>query len=213
MIRRLLSLLLVVVLALLVGLDFGAKSLAQRAVAKRVKDSTGAASASAHISGFPFLYDVIGRGRVNGLTVDMTNVPAGPLVLQSVVVDLQSVTLDRHVLYAKHKVDLTGVARGTARIDVSAPELSAVAHVTVTIASGRLVASAGGTTVPATATVSGDTLTVAAAGAPIVSVDLARNPVVPACQMTVAVTPTGLEATCTMAPVPPAVVAAISAHS
>jgi hypothetical protein len=221
MIRRLVYLVVILVVAALVGLDFGAKWLAARAVAAQAKRSTGATSGSASISGFPFLYDAIGQGRVQGLHVQLGDVPAGPgLRLQSVSVDLSQVRFDRHNLWAHRKVTVTSISRGTGVIDVSVAELTAVSGRTVTIGpagpSGQpqvLVDLAGGRTVAATATIaSGHFLQIVAGGVPVLNVDLARTPLVQDCAMSVRVTGSGVEAACTMSPVPPSVIAAVSSR-
>lgn len=218
MIRRLVYLLVIVLVAILVAIDFGVRYLADHVVADRAKHSTGAQSSSASISGFPFLYDTLGQGRVHGVKLHLSDVPAGPgLVLQAVDVDLVQVSIDKHRLWADRKVTVTAISRATGTIDVSAPELSAVAHRTVTVASGPdggnqlLVDVGAGRTVAATATiVNRQFLQVAAAGIPVIEVDLGRTPVVQDCQMSMRVTATGVEATCTMSPVPAAVIAAVS---
>ena len=221
MFRRLVTLAVILVVALLVGADFGAKWLAARAVADQARHSTGAASGSASISGFPFLYETIGQGRVQGLDVHLSDVPAGPgLQLQSVTVDLSEVHFDKHRLWAHRKMTLTAIASGTGVIDVSAAELSTVANRTVTIGppgpSGQpqvLVDMPGGRTVAATAQiVSGHFLQLVAAGVPVLDVDLARTPVVQDCAMSLRVTGSGVEASCTMSPVPPSVIAALSSR-
>jgi hypothetical protein len=219
MIRRLVVLIVVLVVAALVGADFGAKWLAARAVAAQARRSTGATSGTASISGFPFLYESIGQGRVQGLHVQLNDVPAGPgLRLQTVSVDLSQVHFDRHRLWADRKVTVTATSRATGVIDVSVAELSAVAGRTVTIGppgpSGQpqvLVDMPGGHTVAATATIaSGHFLQIAAGGLPVLEVDLARTPVVRDCTMTLRVVSSGVEASCTMSPVPPSVIAAVS---
>lgn len=221
MIRRLVYLIVILVVAALVGLDFGAKWLAARAVAAQAKRSTGAASGSASISGFPFLYDAVGQGRVQGLRVQLGDVPAGPgLRLQSVTVDLSQVHFDRHRLWAHRKVTVTSITSGTGVIDVSVAELTAVSGRTVTIGppgpSGQpqvLVDLPGGRTVAATAAIaSGHFLQIVAGGLPVLNVDLARTPVVQDCAMSLRVTGSGVEASCTMSPVPPSVIAAVSSR-
>lgn len=218
MIRRLFYMLVIVLVAILVGLDFGARYLAARVVADQARRSTNAQSGSASISGFPFLYDTLAQGRVHGVDIHLSNVPAGPgLVLQAVTVDLVQVGIDKHRLWADRKVTVDSIASGTGTIDVSAPELSAVAHRTVTVSTGAdgqnqlLVDVGAGHTVAATATiVNRQFLQVSAAGVPVIEVDLGRTPVVQDCQMSLRVTSTGAEATCTMSPVPAAVIAAVS---
>jgi DUF2993 family protein len=219
MIRRLVGMVVILVVAALVGLDFGAKWLAARQVADQARHASGASSGSASISGFPFLYDTIAQGRVQGLHVHLGDVPAGPgLRLQSVTVDLSEVHFDRHRLWAHRKVTVTSVSRATGVIDVSVAELSAVAGKTVTIGppgpSGQpqvLVDLPGGRTVAATATItSGHFLQVVAGGLPVIDVDLARTPLVQECAMSLRVTGSGVEASCTMSPVPPSLIAAVS---
>ena len=219
MVRRLVSLAVILVVALLVGADFGLRYLAARAVADHARRVSGAASGSASISGFPFLYETLGQGRVQGLHVRVSDVPAGPgLRLQSVTVDLSGVHFDRHSLWAHRKVRVTSVGRGTGVIDVSVAVLSSVAGRTVTIGppgpAGQpqvLVDVAGGRTVAATAEIaSGHFLQIVAGGVPVIDVDLARTPLVQECAMGLRVTASGVEASCTMSPVPPTVVAAVS---
>lgn len=220
MIRRLLMFFVLVIVAVLVGVDFGVKYLAEKAVANQAKHSTGAASASASISGFPFLYDTLVKGRVQGVDVHLSNVPAGAsgLFLQTVTVDLTGVSLNRQHLVSHGKVNVTGITQGTGTIDVSAPELSAVAQHTITVGPQAsdgsyplLVDLGAGRTVTATATITaGHVLLVSAGGVPLLQVDLGRTPVVQDCSMSLRVTPGGVEAACTMSPVPPAVIAAVS---
>ena len=214
MIRRLLELLVIVLVAILVGIDFLTRHLAATTVANQARHSTGAASGTASISGFPFLYDTLAEGRVHGVTVHLSEVPAGPgLVLQTVSVDLTGVKLDKHNLWAHRKVTVTAIASGTGVIDVSAPELSAVAHRTVTVAGGGqlLVDVGAGRTVTATASItSGHFLEIRAGGLPVLVVDLARTTLVQECAMSLKVTASGVEASCTMSPVPPSVITALS---
>jgi hypothetical protein len=207
-----LFLVLLVVLALVA--DFAARHLADDALASHVRANTHASSVHASIGGWPFLYHVFGKGSVPDVDVQLSEVPAGPdLTLQSVDVDLDQVAIDRHQLWADRKVALTSIQQGTATVEVSAPELSAVTGRTVTITpSGQLAVDVAGSAVTVVPTIApGDILQLRVTGLPLISVDLAaQNTIVPECQLSVTVTVTGVTASCTMSPVPPAVIATIS---
>lgn len=205
--------LLVVVVAAGAAVDYAARRLAEAAVASHVKADTHASSTRASIGGWPFLYDVFAAGVVPSVDVTATEVPVGAsLTIQSVSVDLAQVAVDKHRLWSKHKVTLTGIRSGTAVIRLSAANLAGVLNRPVAVtSSGQLEVSVAGVQVPATVSVTpGDVLQISASGLGTVPVYLGANPIVPACDLSVSVTPDGLSASCTMSPVPPAVIAAIS---
>ena len=201
----------VVVAAFLFGVDYAAQQVAQSQLAAHIRQSTSASSASATIHSFPFVYDVLAKGSVAEIDATANGVPAGPLQLQQVTVSAHQVQIDRHQLIADHRVHLTAIASATATVTVTAPALSAVAGVPVSLSPGNVVsATVRGVTVPAVIGVEGQTLTLTVAGARLLSVDLQQSPVVPACAMTLVVHPGELQVSCTVAPVPPSVIAALS---
>ncbi|MHB1924835.1 MAG: LmeA family phospholipid-binding protein [Acidimicrobiales bacterium] len=211
--RWLTSVVLLIVVLGAVAADFGAKRVAETAMADRAKQSTGASSASASIGGFPFLYDVLGRGSVDTVDLTLEEVPAGTsLTLQSVHVHLVKVAIDRQELIHKRKVTIQSIASGTAAVTISAPELTAAAGRTITLtSSGQILVDVGGQRAQASATMgAADVLDIDVSGVTVVSLDLARNPIVPACSFSLTVTGSAITATCTMTPVPPAVIAAMS---
>lgn len=211
--RWLTSVVLLIVVLGAVAADFGAKRVAETAMADRAKQSTGASSASASIGGFPFLYDVLGRGSVDTVDLTLEEVPAGTsLTLQSVHIHLVKVAIDRQELIHKRKVTIQSIASGTAAVTISAPELTAAAGRTITLtSSGQILVDVGGQQAQASATMgAADVLDIDVSGVTVVSLDLARNPIVPACSFSLTVTGAAITATCTMTPVPPAVIAAMS---
>ena len=202
---------LAAIAALLAGGDIAVRHWATTQLAARAQQATGAQSGSASISGFPFLYETLVQGQVHGVTVSLTGVPAGPLVLQSVAVSMVGLHFDRNRLYHQRKIRLTSVNEATAVVLVSAVELSTVGGRQITVVDGRLAMSVAGRTVPADATITGGhTLIVSVGGVTVFSADLSRSALVPPCSMSLQVVADGVQATCTMAPVPPSVLAAVS---
>jgi len=202
---------LVLLAVLLGGADLGIRHWATNQVAARSRQATGAASASASISGFPFLYETLVQGQVHGITVHLTDVPAGPLVLQKVDVDMLGIHFDKSRLYHQRKLRLTGMDQATASVLLSAVELSTVTGRQITVSGSQLILTVAGRAVPADAAISGGhTLVVRAGGVTVFSDDLSRSPLVPPCSMSLQIVPAGVQATCTMTPVPPSVLAAVS---
>ena len=210
-----LGLVLIIIVAA-VGADFGLRKAAESAMATKARESTGASSASASIGGFPFLYEVFGQSRLDTVDLTLGEVPAGEtLTLQSVHVHLVTVAFDRSQLVSHRKVDIKSIASGTADVDISAPELStATGHAVTLTSDGQILVGVDGKQVTATLTAgAGDELQMSVGGVPLARIDLAHNAIVPECNFTISVTGSAVVASCTMAPVPPAVIAAISART
>ena len=198
-------------LLLLGGADVAIRHWAATQVGQRSRQATGAESGSASISGFPFVYDALAQGQVHGVTVHLTGVPAGPLTLQRVDVDIIGVHFDRNRLLHQRKLRLTSVAEATATVLVSADELSTISGHRIAVSGGHLVVDIAGRTVPADGTITGGhVLVVSTGGVPVFTEDLSRNPLVPPCSMSLQVVSDGVQTTCTMAPVPPQVLVAVS---
>ncbi|HEX9030468.1 MAG TPA: DUF2993 domain-containing protein [Streptosporangiaceae bacterium] len=84
---------IVVVLALLVGLDFGAKAFAESQAASQIQKQGFPAKPSVSIAGFPFLTQVIARD-FHQVTISATNIPEGPIKITSLDVVAQDVKLN-----------------------------------------------------------------------------------------------------------------------
>lgn len=207
-----LGLVLLIVVAA-VAADFGLRKAAETAMAAKARQSTGATSASASIGGFPFLYEVFARSDLDTVDLTLGEVPAGEsLTLQRVHVHLVKVVFDRHQLVSHRKVIIQSIATGTAAVTISAPELTTATGHTVTLTSaGQILVVVDGRQVSAGLSGAGSgELEMSVAGVPLARINLARNSIVPGCSFAVTVSGSSVTASCTVSPVPPAVIAAIS---
>ncbi|MDE3087275.1 MAG: LmeA family phospholipid-binding protein, partial [Acidobacteriota bacterium] len=182
---RVLLVLVLVVVVVLVGLDVGARTVAQDDVASRAKSATDAESASATIGGFPFLSHLLGGGDVPDVRVRLTEVSAGPLRAHEIDVDLRGVHVDRGALFSHRQVRVQAIDSATATVTVTAADLSAAAGLPVTIpGQGEILVEAAGRSIPASVVVEpGDLLVLTVAGRAVVRADLATSPLVPDCAM------------------------------
>ena len=180
---------------MLFGVDLAARSVTQSALADHVKKSTSAASVSAHISSFPFLWDAAVEGRVADLSVVARDIPAGPMRLDSVSVQAHEIRFDRKVLFNARSVKLTSISSAT---------VSVTTHLTGLEQSLASLVGAVVTVEP------GDELVVRIAGRTVFSYQLSRIPLIPDCPLQVQQDGAAYSFSCTVAPVPAPVLAALS---
>ncbi|MHB1488444.1 MAG: hypothetical protein ACYCS7_06205 [Acidimicrobiales bacterium] len=201
---RKLIVLLVVLGVLVVGANLAARTIADDELAQRAQIATGSSSASARVGPFPLLYYLILRSTAPRVDVRLRNLETGLLRLQQVDVNLTDVYIDRANLLDERRVVVTGIARVTAEVTVTAGALSAVLGHPVTLAgSGEIKVELPEGTVAATAAiVDGHTLSISTAGVTLLSVDLAQNPLVPACAMALTIRAGIAQVSCHMQPVP-----------
>lgn len=187
--------LLLLVVAILVGADFAVRFATEDAIATDVHRSTHSQSASASIDSFPFLYDTIARGRVDRLEVTDRGVPAGPFRIDQIQVVASQVRFSRSQLLSDHKVDITAVARATFKVTA---RLTTLENSIATTLGARITATAS------------NQLVVSVAGRTVATIDLTRIPIVPLCPLNLAHTGDTYVLSCTVAPVPAPVLAALS---
>jgi len=84
---------LLVIVVLLVGLDFGARILAEREIATQISDQGFPSKPSVSIAGFPFLTQAIARN-IHQVTISSANVPAGSLRITKITAVLSDVRID-----------------------------------------------------------------------------------------------------------------------
>ncbi len=84
---------LVVLLALLVALDFGAKAFAESTVASEIQQQGFPKKPSVSIHGFPFLTQVISRD-FKDIQISSSNITEGPLLIQSIDATMMGVHVD-----------------------------------------------------------------------------------------------------------------------
>lgn len=141
---------LVVVLAILTGVDLVARTIAEQQVADQVKSELPANShVSASIPTFPFVPRLVFWGSVPKVKVTATDIAGKPLSVARVEVSVSGVEINRHSLVNHRRVDLVAVDNGTVAADVTQNALSDVLHIPVQIGNGRV-----------TVVISGQTLTV-----------------------------------------------------
>ena len=199
------------IVALAIGVDIAARVIAQDRIASRAKASTNAQSASASISSFPFLYDVLVDGTARNVAVHARRVPLGPLIVSQVDVSVHDVHFDKGELFNHRKVRVTAISSATAAVTITASDLTAATNVPVTISGNTITASFAGVQIPVTVTVTnGHELAFSTVGHKAVIFDLARTPLLPACAMRLTAQPSALHLSCTIAPVPASLIAALS---
>lgn len=84
---------IVVVLALLVGLDFGAKAFAESEAATQIQKQGFPKKPTVLIAGFPFLTQVISR-HFDQITIKSANIPEGPITISKLDVVADNVHLN-----------------------------------------------------------------------------------------------------------------------
>jgi hypothetical protein len=87
---RTLSIVVIVVLGLLVGLDFGARAFAESKVASQIQQQGFPKKPSVSIEGFPFLTQVIGRD-FSDVQLSSSNITEGPLLIQNIDATMKGV--------------------------------------------------------------------------------------------------------------------------
>jgi len=206
-----LAIAVVVVIGLLVALDFVVRAVAEHELGTRARSASGAQSASASVSGFPFLWDVLVEGTVHGVQLHLSGVPAGPLRLEALDVELAGTHIGRYALFHEHEVHVTSIDSGTAVVTVTAAELSSAAGEPVSLpGGGRIVVDVHGVVVPARVSVDSDELVVTVHGAQLVQANLAANQLVAQCALGLDIGVGQLTASCQMSPVPGSVVQALA---
>jgi hypothetical protein len=200
-----------VVLAALVGADFALKTVAEHELAARAQSASGARRASAVISGFPFLWDLLVDGTVPAVALHLSDVPVGALHLHEVDVSLVGTHIVRSALFGQRQVRVSSIDSGTAAVTVTAADLSAALGQTVSLpGDGRAYVERSGVMVPATITVGSESLVLRVAGVPVLESDLSASRLVAACALSLHVGAGALTVSCTMAPVPYSVVQSLA---
>jgi hypothetical protein len=190
----------VVVAAGLIATSFIARSVAEQTIASRIKNDTGAQSVSASINSSPFLYDVLVRGRIQGVHVVANGVPVGLVQLTQVTVDASDVRLDRHQLVFDQQVHIVGIDSATVTAMIKPEGLGSV------VASGAELLGLRITLA------NGHDLVVDLLGRQVYRVNLTSNPLLPDCAFSLQDVPGGYSLTCHEAPVSQSLLDVLSKH-
>ena len=185
----------IILAAALVVVDYLAKDGTQKLIADAVKNSTHSDRATASISSFPFIYDVAAEGKLQNLTVTDYGVPAGVVRLDEVKLAAHDIKFDRHKLIFNHTTRLTSVQSATVTVVF---ELSALQNAAANLLNVQVVSS------------SSSQLVITAAGHVVASLNLTAVPIIPQCPLNVVHNGASYTFSCTVSPVPPSVLDALS---
>jgi len=195
---------LAVVVALLAGADLAARTVAERRLEARAERAAGGgATATAEIGSFPFVLRLLLSGSVPEVRVRAEAVPAGPLTLDVVELDLAGVQLDRSALYGG-QVRLRDIDAGVVAVELDAALVSDALDVPVEIEDGILRVVVAGEPVAARAAVEDGTLVVSVAGLPALRLAVARTDLSPCRAAEVSLAGSRLRLTCRIDDVPAA---------
>ena len=104
---------LVVVLVALVGADIGARVWSEGQVESAARREAPEASAEADVEGFPFLFPLFARGRVDHVDLLMRDVGTAQLRFERLEFSLDGVRISRRALIRDREVELRDIDRGT----------------------------------------------------------------------------------------------------
>lgn len=195
-----------------VALDLAARSVAENQLAHAIRTRTAAQSVAVQVDSVPFLFDLVVRGSVQVVDVQLVQVPVGKLDVARIDVSARTVRIDRHDLLGSRRVHATSISSAAVSVTVTAAELSkAIGHRVVLAGSDTVKVAIGPVMVPATiGVIDGHVLTVGEDGVQLLGIDLATSAVVPRCAMKLTVSHDSATLICHVAPVPPSLVAGIS---
>jgi hypothetical protein len=145
---------LIVVLALLVGLDFGAKAFAENEAAVQIQKHGFPKKPTVQIAGFPFLTQVITR-HFDQITIKASHIPEGPITISKLNVVADDVRLN-----SSFNGGTAGPLHGTILISLGAvgSVLSVAGQLTSFLGGGShalKIASVGGNEVKGSLTLAG----------------------------------------------------------
>jgi LmeA-like phospholipid-binding len=197
--RKLLVLVIVLIL-LLVGVDVGARIVAEHLLEKRVDSYLTAPTAKITIAGFPFLLPLLTQGRIARITASATGVSHGTFVLDRVSVTVTGVRIDRSQAVDHQQLDIVGIGTGTVNADMTQADFDRLVGAPVTLGNGSAQVVVQGVPVTAQVAIVNGQLRLEAPGLPV-SVPIPTLPVLP-CLEQVQVVPGHLVGSCTFHQIP-----------
>jgi hypothetical protein len=202
-----------VVLALLLGLlvvgDRVAKSIAESKIEERAATVASggvgaAATISAHIDSFPFVARLLLSGDAGNIELHADRVANGTITLSALDLRLDGVRLNKDVLLSSHRAELTSIDHGVVTASLTAPDLSKVVGVPVTIGDGKVSVTVRGRTVAAEVVAAGDGIELRINPLPAFKVPFAKSDLLPCGLADGRVQGDRLILTCKITEVPPA---------
>lgn len=191
-------------LAILVGVDIGAKSVAEGQLRSRAEQEAPPGSETgASISSFPFLGRLLLLGTIRETSIELRNVSEGTIVFARVALTLRNVEIDRGRLIRAQEAEIVDIASGTVTIEVTQEALSERLNVPIAIGGGSVRAAVGGQEVAATPSVQDGLLTLTLGQLPPLRVRIPTTNYAP-CVGEVTALAGRLRFSCTINDVPPA---------
>lgn len=200
--RKLISLTLF--FAILVGVDIGAKTVAEGQLESRAQQEAPSGSeAGASISSFPFLGRLLLLGTVRETTIELRNVSEGTIVFARVGLTLRGVEIDRGRLFSAQEAEIVDIDNGTVTLEVTQEALSERLNVPIAVGGGSVRATVGGAEIAAAPSVDDDVLTLTLGSLPPLRVRIPTTNYAP-CVGEVTALAGRLRFSCTINDVPPA---------
>jgi hypothetical protein len=199
MIRKLLAAALIV-LALLIVADIGARLYSQHQLAQRIDDAQPGAHARVQISGFPFLGKLMASGRVDKITAHLDHAGQGQFVLDTVDITVVGARINRNNFVRNRRLEIDRITTGAVVATMSQADFDRLVGLPVVFDQGSAHAVVAGVTVTARVAIVNNRLV--ASGLPV-SIPVPSLPVLP-CAATVTIVPGHLRASCIFQQVPPA---------
>jgi len=100
---------IVVIVAVLLGLDFGARAVAENVMANKIQQQGLQSKPSVSVGGFPFLTQVASRN-LSHVTIAAADVPAGPVTITTVNAAATGVRLSSYAFSSGTIASLSGTA-------------------------------------------------------------------------------------------------------
>ena len=188
-----------VILAVLALADVFVRHQVQSAIAQQIETQVPGSHAEVSISSFPFVGRLAVSGDVPKLTADVTNVAAGPITLDTVVVVVTDVHVARHQL-VHGKVALRSIKQATVTATVSQASLDSQVGLPVTLGEGTV--GLDGLQAAASLKVDGDQVDIQVPPLPAIAISIPVTKLLP-CIGSASLTPGELTVTCTTNTLPP----------
>jgi uncharacterized protein YwbE len=205
LIRRLVG--AVLILGILgVGADIVLRRYAESEISKRVRAEVESTSVSTNISSFPFVVRLAASGTVGEVKTHLDKPHVGPLIFDSIDVDLKGVQVDRNQLLSHQDVKLRKIDSGQVTAELTESTLAQALGVPVRLEGGAIHVTVLGKDATATLSVKGNKLLFDVVGRPL-SLPIPQTSILP-CAADATVADGRIRLTCTIHEIPPALLQA-----
>jgi hypothetical protein len=208
LIRRLVAAALVLSIAG-VGGDIFVRRYAEAEISKRVRSQVETASVSTQISSFPFVVRLAASGAVGEVKTHLDKPHVGPLIFDTVDVDLKGVQVDRNQLLSHKDVKLQKIDSGQVTAVLTEATLAQALGVPIRIEGGAIHVTVLGKDTTATLSVKDNKLLFNVTGRAL-SLPIPQTSILP-CAADATVADGRIRLSCTIHEIPPALLQAAAA--